>query len=131
MTPTLLLEIVAIALGAFFMFVSSLGVLRLDDFYLRVHAPTKAATVGLVFLLVALALAVRGTVVVAKAALTVLFIAATVPAGAHVLARAAHRCRVRGDAEPDEYASSALGEPMPEARRGADVMEEASGNEKK
>ena len=36
-----------VALGVFFMVVASIGVLRLGDFYQRLHAPTKAATLGL------------------------------------------------------------------------------------
>lgn len=100
------LEILCIAVGVFFMFVSSLGLIRLPDFYSRLHAPTKAATLGLFFLLFAVALAVPEPVMVTKALLVVAFIAATAPVGAHILARAAYRNDVpRWKAtELDEYA---------------------------
>ncbi|CAN5565479.1 monovalent cation/H(+) antiporter subunit G [soil metagenome] len=100
------LEIFCIAAGVFFMFVSSLGLIRLPDFYSRLHAPTKAATLGLFFLLIAVALAVPEAVMVTKALLVVAFIAATAPVGAHILARAAYRNDVpRSDeTELDEYA---------------------------
>jgi multicomponent Na+:H+ antiporter subunit G len=100
------LEMVAIVIGVFFMFVASVGVLRLRDFYLRVHAPTKAATLGLAFLLIAVALNVQEKTVVTKAALALLFLGATAPVGAHILARAAYRNGVPALAgcEVDEYA---------------------------
>jgi len=100
------IEYAAIVVGVFFMFVASLGVLRLQDFYMRIHAPTKAATLGLIFLLIAVAIAVRELALVTKAVLAVLFIMATAPVGAHLLARAAYRNRVpmSKDTRPDEYA---------------------------
>jgi multicomponent Na+:H+ antiporter subunit G len=101
----LIIEYIAIALGVFFMFVASLGVLRLRDFYMRIHAPTKAATLGLIFLLIAVAIAVREPALVTKAVLAVVFVAVTAPAGAHLLARAAYRNGVpySSDTRPNEY----------------------------
>lgn len=98
------IEIAMLLFGAFFMFVASLGVLRLVDFYTRIHAPTKAATLGLAFFLTALAIHIRSTTGVAKALLAMLFIGMTAPAGAHIFARAAYRNRVRPAAKIDEYA---------------------------
>jgi multicomponent Na+:H+ antiporter subunit G len=118
-----LLGIAAILLGVFFMFVASLGVFRLSDFYLRIHAPTKAATLGLAFLLIALALNVPERSVVTKALLALLFIGATAPVGGHILARAAYRNRVppTPGTEPDEYAPLVHGRRAdPDAPRSAD-----------
>jgi multicomponent Na+:H+ antiporter subunit G len=86
-----LLKIAFVLIGVFFIFVACLGVLRLPDFYSRVHAPTKAATMGLFFLLGAIILEQPETVMVTKALLALLFIGATAPVGAHILARAAYR----------------------------------------
>jgi len=99
------LELAAVVAGVFFMAVASIGVLRLPDFYHRIHAPTKAATLGLTFLLLAAALAVRETEVWTKAALALLFLAATAPVGAHLLCRAAYRAGVPASrqTELDEY----------------------------
>jgi multicomponent Na+:H+ antiporter subunit G len=101
-----LLVTAAIVVGTFFMFVASLGVFRLSDFYLRVHAPTKAATLGLIFLLTAVALDVREKTVVTKAVLALVFIGVTAPVGGHILTRAAYRNGI--PASPgtriDEYA---------------------------
>ncbi|WP_437767937.1 monovalent cation/H(+) antiporter subunit G [Sorangium sp. So ce281] len=101
------LEIAAAVAGTFFMFVASLGVLRLPDFYARIHAPTKAATLGLAFLLAALALHFKELSSVTKAALALLFVAVTAPLGAHILARAAYRSGVRAPGtRVDEYGPS-------------------------
>jgi multicomponent Na+:H+ antiporter subunit G len=86
---------VCVMIGVFFIFVASLGLLRLPDFYARVHAPTKAATLGLFFLLAALSLSQPQPMVITKALLAMLFIGATAPVGAHILVRAAYRNGVR------------------------------------
>jgi multicomponent Na+:H+ antiporter subunit G len=123
----LAIELVAIVFGVFFMFVASMGVFRLKDFYMRVHAPTKAATLGLVFLLVAVAIGNAGEfAVVTKALLAVLFIAATAPVGAHLLSRAAYRFGVPRSPETklDEYAPVAQARrrgPIPEPARARDL----------
>jgi multicomponent Na+:H+ antiporter subunit G len=97
----------AIAVGIFFMFVASVGVYRLSDFYLRMHAPTKAATLGLMFLLGAAVVSLHEKEVFTKALLAVAFIAATAPVGAHILSRAAYRNDIppSADTAPDEYAA--------------------------
>jgi multicomponent Na+:H+ antiporter subunit G len=86
-----LLTVACVLIGVFFIFVASLGVLRLPDFYSRVHAPTKAATLGVSFLLIAISLAQPQAMVITKAILALLFIGATAPVGAHILVRAAYR----------------------------------------
>lgn len=100
-----ILEITALLVGAFFMLVASVGVFRLTDFHTRIHAPTKAATLGLAFLFVALALHLQETAAVTKALLAMLFIGMTAPVGAHILARAAYRSGVRPRVKIDEYAA--------------------------
>ncbi|WP_437732073.1 monovalent cation/H(+) antiporter subunit G [Sorangium sp. So ce1335] len=93
------LVLASVIIGVFFMFVASLGVLRLPEFTQRIHAPTKAATLGLLFLLLALSLSAREGPVVTKALLALLFIGTTAPVGAHILARAGRR---QGAARPPE-----------------------------
>jgi multicomponent Na+:H+ antiporter subunit G len=106
-----LIQIAAILVGTLFMFVSAVGVVRLRDFYMRVHGPTKAATLGLIFFFVAIAIDVHHTTVVTKAILAFLFISATAPTGAHLLARAAYRNGVPAsdDTRLDEYARAVPG----------------------
>lgn len=91
------------------MMISAIGMLRMTDFYQRIHAPTKAATLGLMFLLAAASLALRDQGVVTKALLAVLFFAVTAPVGAHMLCRAAYRKGVKpaNATQRDDYTPSA------------------------
>lgn len=97
--------IVAVLLGSAFMFLGSLGLVRLPDFYHRIHPPTKTTTFGLVFLLVGVAVAVPRVDVITKACLALLFIAMTAPVSSHLLIRAAYRRGVPSGTAPvpDEY----------------------------
>ena len=99
-------EAVLVLVGAFFLFVAALGLWRLGDFFQRIHAPTKASTLGLISLFGATLLSLEGAIGT-KALLAILFIAATAPIGAHYLARTAHRCgvRPRDPGVRDDYAA--------------------------
>ncbi len=46
-TPLELLAAVLAFAGAFFFLAGAIGFLRLPDFYTRIHAPTKAASLGI------------------------------------------------------------------------------------
>jgi len=89
-----ILEILAaasLALGGALTFIAALGVLRMPDVYIRMHASTKAGTLGV--LLIALALVFMGADagVVSKAVAVFAFVLLTAPIGAHLIARAAWR----------------------------------------
>lgn len=77
-------------IGAFFVFVAAVGLLRLDDLYMRMHAASKAGTLGSGVLLIALAVFSRETDVVLRAVAAVVFLLLTAPLAAHLLARAAY-----------------------------------------
>lgn len=76
--------------GAFFMLVAAIGVLRLDDLFMRMHAASKAGTLGSGLLLMALALLSMQSDVVLRALAGVVFFLLTTPISAHLLARAAY-----------------------------------------
>jgi multicomponent Na+:H+ antiporter subunit G len=80
--------------GAFFCFVAALGVLRMPDTYLRMHASSKAGTLGCGLVLAAVALHFAEIGVVSRAAMAILFLLLTAPAGAHMIGRAAYRTGV-------------------------------------
>ena len=119
------IEAIAIVLGVFFMLVSSIGLIRMPDFYSRIHAPTKAATFGLFFLLLAVVIGVPEPVVLTKAVLALVFIAATAPVGAHIMARAAYRTDVAPGPETiiDEYAPVAAARQRREKHTGSPDVE--------
>ncbi len=80
--------------GGFFLFVAGLGILRLPDVLIRMHASTKAGTLGVGLVFGAAALYFRSTAETAIAVLTVIFLLATAPVAAHAIARAAYRTNV-------------------------------------
>jgi multicomponent Na+:H+ antiporter subunit G len=80
--------------GSFFCFVAALGVLRMPDTYIRMHASSKAGTLGCGLLLAAVAIHFGEVAVVSRALVTIAFVLVTAPAGAHMIGRAAHRTGV-------------------------------------
>lgn len=84
-------------LGGLFVLVGSIGLLRLQDLYVRLHAPTKATTLGLGSLLAGSMVYmyhVRGHISVNELLIT-LFLVITAPVTAHILAKAAMHHRVK------------------------------------
>lgn len=93
--------------GAFFTLVGALGLARLPDFFMRLHAPTKATTLGVGGLLIASMLwfASRGTLTLHELLIT-LFLFVTAPVSANLLAKAALHLRVQSRAPlPDNERS--------------------------
>jgi multicomponent Na+:H+ antiporter subunit G len=83
-----------ILLGGFFCFVSGLGVLRLPDVLIRMHASTKAGTLGAGLILIAVALFFGDLTTTTRAVATMLFLLITAPVAAHMIGRAAFRAGV-------------------------------------
>ena len=81
--------------GGIFCFGAGLGVLRLPDVLIRMHASTKAGTVGPGLILTAVALAFGEGAVIARAAIAILFLLLTAPVAAHLIGRAAFRTGIR------------------------------------
>ena len=73
--------------GTFFTLIAALGSLRLPDLYLRIHAATKAGTVGIGLILLAVALFYFEMAVISRVIGIILFIIMTTPAAAHVLGK--------------------------------------------
>ncbi len=84
-----------LVVGAFFLFVAGLGILRLPDVLIRMHAMTKSGTVGSGLVFLAVALHLGDTTSISLSVLTIVFLVATMPVGAHAIARAAYRMDVR------------------------------------
>jgi len=75
--------------GGLFCIVGGIGLLRMPDFYTRVHAASVTDTLGVGLILLGLALQAGWTLVVAKLAVIGLLIFFTSPAATHALAKAA------------------------------------------
>jgi len=81
---------ILIVIGALFMFVAALGVLRMPDLFLRMSATTKAATLGVGFILLAAAVYFNDFGTTTRALATIIFLLITAPVAAHMIGRAAY-----------------------------------------
>ena len=92
---TELIDAVLLLIGMFFILVSSIGLLRMPDLMTRMHAATKAGTVGVGFVLLAVANHFATLSVVVEAIVIIIFLFSTAPVGAHLIGRAAYIIGVR------------------------------------
>ncbi len=97
--------------GSLFSVLAALGLLRLPDVYTRMHAASKAGTVGSGLLLIAAGLGSQDAAILVRALAGFCFFILTAPVSAHLLARAAHISRVPLDAASvrDDYAREEKG----------------------
>ena len=68
-------------IGAAFILIAAIGVVRFPDFLARMHAVSKATTFGLGCMLLA---------ILAKVGFAIVFIFLTIPVAAHLIARASN-----------------------------------------
>ena len=80
--------------GGLFALVAGLGLLRLPDVLIRMHASTKAGTLASGLILAAVAVHFGDVSVTAKVVVAVLFLLLTAPIAAHMIGRAAIRVGV-------------------------------------
>ena len=83
-------------IGAFFTLVGGIGMVRLPDLFMRLHAPTKSSTLGLGSFLIAAIIfaAFNGRFGFAEILIT-LFAFITAPVSANLMAQAALHLRLR------------------------------------
>lgn len=86
--------VVLLVASLFFTLAAAVGVLRLPDFYTRLHAIGKCDTVGLALAVLAFALLGGSLGTAVKLLLVSLFLAFAGPTAAHALGRAARRSGV-------------------------------------
>ncbi|MFC5583992.1 monovalent cation/H(+) antiporter subunit G [Nitratireductor kimnyeongensis] len=104
-----------IIIGAAFTLIAAIGILRLPDLYTRMHAASKAGTLGSGLMLVALAIFAQDQAIVTRALAAVVFFLLTAPISAHLLAKAAYAAgyKLWGRSVHDEMASPQRGTPQP------------------
>lgn len=81
-----------IFIGALFLFLSGLGIVRMPDVYNRMQAGTKASTLGAISVI--MGVGIYHPQWFFKTAIISLFLLLTNPVSSHSLARAAHNCGV-------------------------------------
>jgi len=84
----------ALLVGAAFVFIAALGAFRFPDVYTRIHAVSKATTLGLGCMLLGVAVAFPDGAVIAKIIAVILFIFLTTPIATHMIVRAAYLTKV-------------------------------------
>lgn len=89
--PVELIVSIFIIIGASFALIGSIGLARLPDFYMRLHGPTKATTLGVGGMVVGSSIffSVRGDGLSLHEILIALFLFISAPVSAHIVGKAA------------------------------------------
>ncbi len=82
-----------VVIGAIFLFLGGLGIVRLPDIYCRLQAGTKASTLGAMSLILGVGFLQPQWMI--KALIIIVFIALSNPLSSHALARGSYRHKIR------------------------------------
>jgi multicomponent Na+:H+ antiporter subunit G len=85
---------ILLIIGTFFMFVGALGLLRMPDLFMRMSATTKSVTMGVSFMLIAVAVHFNELGLGTRALATIAFVFITAPIAAHMIGRAGYARQV-------------------------------------
>ena len=111
------ISLILILLGALFMLLAAIGMVRMPDVLTRMHSSTKSSTLGVGLIMLGVALAFSDFVTGVRALAIVIFMFTTTPVSAHMIARAAYLSGVplwegtlsdemRGRYDPETHALS-------------------------
>lgn len=89
------LSAVSILMGLFFVFAGTIGVLRLPDFYTRIHAAGMTDTLGAEMILLGLIIQAGFSQMTLKLLMISFFLLLTSPTATHAVAHAAHRAGLK------------------------------------
>lgn len=81
---------VLMIVGASFVLLAAVGILRMPDLFTRMQTATKAATLGISAILLAVAFFIEDSAAALRALLAILFFFLTAPVAAHMIGRAAY-----------------------------------------
>jgi len=103
-------------LGAIFVFLSAVGIVKMPDLYTRMSATTKASTFGLVFIFIGTSLLWGEAGIIGRSVVIILFLFFSAPIAAHIIGRAGyadgvklyHKTRVDQMKEYDERKAAGL-----------------------
>jgi multicomponent K+:H+ antiporter subunit G len=86
-----------VLIGASFTLIGSIGLYKLPDFYMRLHGPTKATTLGVGAILIASVLYFSFTTEVTSLheILVTIFLFITAPVSAHLMAKSALHIKLK------------------------------------
>ncbi|MBN1186948.1 MAG: monovalent cation/H(+) antiporter subunit G [Bacteroidales bacterium] len=78
---------ILLMLGSLFVLIASIGIVRFNNLFSRMHATTKATSFGILLILVGVSLFFGTLSVVIKSLLVIVFIYLTAPLAAHSIAK--------------------------------------------
>ena len=116
---------VFLVLGSLFSLVAALGMLRLPDTVIRMHAATKAGTLGTGLILIGAAFFYAELGITLRAVATIAFLLLTAPVAAHLIGRAAYYSKVKLwektwiDELAERYAAESCSKPDDRQRTGS------------
>jgi multicomponent Na+:H+ antiporter subunit G len=86
---------IILVIGSLFCLLAGVGMLRLPDTLTRMHAATKAGTLGAGLILIAEAVFYRDTGITLRALAAIVFLLLTAPVAAHLIGRAAYHSGIK------------------------------------
>ena len=96
-----------LALGGAFILIAGIGIFRMPDVFIRMHASTKVGTLGSGLIMAGVCVHFGEPLVIFKAILVVLFLLLTAPIGAHMIGRAALSIGIKPWGIKDQEAKAA------------------------
>lgn len=87
---------ITLLLGMMFCLLAAVGILRMPDIYTRMQASAKAGTLGIAFIILAVAIHFQDAIVSLQAALIIAFLFLTAPIASHLIARSIYFYGKRG-----------------------------------
>ncbi len=75
-------------MGALFILISAIGIIRLPDLFMRMHATTKTNSIGISLILIGTMMAFPQVTNILKGLMIIIFIYLTSPLGAHMIGKA-------------------------------------------
>ncbi len=85
-----IISVILVITGSLFILISAIGLLRMPDLYMRMSATTKAATLGVGFVLLGTAIHFWEIGIVSRSLIIISFLMLTAPVAAHMIGRAAY-----------------------------------------
>ncbi|KTD13231.1 monovalent cation/H(+) antiporter subunit G [Legionella jamestowniensis] len=84
------ISVICMLMGSIFILIAAIGLLRMPDLLMRMHAATKAGTLGAGLVLISVIFHFQRWSVTIESILTIFFIFITAPIASHLLARASY-----------------------------------------
>lgn len=92
---------ILVLFGAIFMFIAVLGLWRLKDIYLKMHAATKTGTLGCGLILLGAGIQLKSLASFTEIILLIIFIAITTPMSTHLIGKLDYSHRYRESKNKD------------------------------